>query len=634
MSDSLPLLDFSTISFGTYLTVILGLGIIAQWLAWRGKVPSILLLLVFGFGANVLFGISIANHLDATQTENLLLPIIGLSVAMILFEGGLTLKLSDLRESGAPVLRLCSVGVLVSFVLTSAIGIYFFQWNWRVATILGSILVVTGPTVIGPLLQHVKPTKKVAAILRWEGIVVDPIGAILAVLAFQTAISGDWDTAKTTLFHTIATTLVVGGLSAFLITKIIEYLFKHHLIPDFLHSVFIISAVAVAYTVSNHFTPESGLLTVTVMGITLANQKSVSVKRILEFKENLRLLIISILFLVLSGNIVTSDLARAARDGVILLLLLIVVVRPASIFIANLFSRQTTAKERVFLAAMAPRGVVAAAVTSIFALEMQHAAHRPGMAEIITPEITAQMQNAVPVMFIIIIGTVAFYGLLASPLANRLGLATKNPTGILFAGAGQWTRAIAKALYDDVHEVLLLDTNFANVSAAKMEGLPAKHANILSDYVEEEIDFSRIGQLVAATPNDEVNSLAAREYNHIFGSANIWQVAPTHDDAHRTKSVSSHMRGRILFPDRPKYSTLRNLVQEGYKVKKTTISDQFTYADFLANNEGAIVLFTYSKDKGLQPATGSLKTVAAGTAIYSFVKESETPSKEESAGGL
>src|SRR5690606_14964433 len=157
------------------------------------------------------------------------------------------------------------------------------------------------------------------------------------------------------------------------------------------------------------------------------------------------------------------------------------------------------------------------------------------------------------------------------------------------------------------------------------------HANILSDYVEEEIDFSRIGQLVAATPNDEVNSLAAREYNHIFGSANIWQVAPTDDDAHHTKSVSSRMRGRILFPDRPKYRRLENLVEEGYKVKKTTISDQFTYADFLANNEGAIVLFTYSKDKGLQPATGALKTVAAGTAIYSFVKVGEAPSRDKSS---
>lgn len=626
MSRDFPLIDFSAISFGTYITVVLGLGIIAQWLAWRCKIPSILLLLIFGFGAKILFGISIGTHLDSNEMEHLLLPIIGLSVAMILFEGGLTLKLSDLRESGTPVLRLCTIGVLVSFALTSAIGIYFFQWNWRVATILGSILVVTGPTVIGPLLHHVKPTKKVAAILRWEGIVVDPIGAILAVLAFQTAISGDWETTKTTLLHTITTTLVVGGGAAYLLTRIIAYLFKRHFIPDFLHTVFIISAVAIAYTVSNHFTAESGLLTVTVMGITLANQKSVSVKHVLEFKENLRLLIISILFLVMSGNIVTDDLARAAREGIILLLLLIIVVRPASLFIANLFSKRTTRNERIFLAAMAPRGVVAAAVTSVFALEMQHASNKAGMEEIITPEIAAQMQNAVPVMFIIIVGTVAFYGLLAFPLANRLGLATRNPSGVLFAGADNWTRTIAKALHEDGHEVLMLDTNFANVTAARMEGIPAKHANILSDSVEEEIDFSQIGQLVAATPNDEVNSLAAREYNHIFGSANIWQVAPTDDDAHRTKSVASHMRGRILFPNRPKYSTLRNLLQEGYKVKKTSISDQYTYSDFVADNEGAIVLFTYSKDKGLRPASGELKTISAGNSIFSFVKNTETPS--------
>ena len=435
--------DFANITFGLFLTIILGLGILAQWLAWRFKFPSILLLLAFGFGSQFFFNISIDNFLSGNLGETLLLPIVGLSVAIILFEGGLTLKFSELKESGSPVLRLCTIGVAISFFLITVIGIYIFQWNWRVSAILGSILVVTGPTVIAPLIRHIKPSRKVGSIVKWEGIVVDPIGAMMAVLIFQAATAGDWESARTTVLITIGKTLLIGIVFALILSKVIEILLKKHLIPDFLHSVFIISTIAVAFSASNYFVAESGLLTVTVLGIALANQKSVSVKHILEFKENLRVLIISLLFIVLSGRVNTTDLKSAAIEGVILLILLIVLVRPLSIFAANIFSRKTNYKERFFLSALAPRGIVAAAVTSIFALELEHASHKEELKDIITPEIAEQAQNLVPIVFIVIVGTVAFYGLLAAPLANRLGLAAKNPRGVLFAGAKNWARLIA-----------------------------------------------------------------------------------------------------------------------------------------------------------------------------------------------
>ncbi len=613
--------NFANIDFGLYLTIILGLGILAQWLAWRFKFPSILLLLAFGFGAAFLFDISIDNYLKDNLGETLLLPIVGLSVAIILFEGGLTLKFSELRESGSPVLRLCTVGVAIAFVLTTAIGIYIFNWNWRVAAILGSILVVTGPTVIAPLIRHIKPSRKVGSIVKWEGIVVDPIGAMMAVLIFQAATSGDLESARTTVLITIGKTLLIGVVFALILSKLIELLLKHHLIPDFLHSVFIISVIAVAFSASNFFVKESGLLTVTVLGIALANQKSVSVKHILEFKENLRVLIISLLFIVLSGRVNTDDLQSVAIDGLLLLALLIFVVRPASIFISNLFSKKTSFKEQLFLASLAPRGIVAAAVTSIFALELEHASHHEELKDIITPEITEQAQQMVPMVFIVIVGTVTFYGLLAAPLANRLGLASKNPRGVLFAGANGWARLLAKALHDDGHDVLMLDTNYTNIAAAKMENIPATRANILSEYVEEELDITGIGQLIAGTPNDEVNSLAAKEFNHIFGSADIWQVAPLDDKQHHTTAVSSMMRSRILFPGRPNHSQLGRLVVAGAKVKKTTISEQYTHEKFTEDNPEAIILFLNSEDKGLRPAAEDTKKIAPNTSVYALVPD-------------
>ncbi|PQJ29870.1 cation:proton antiporter [Rubritalea profundi] len=604
------------INFGTFATFILGLGILAQWLAWRFKLPSILLLLVFGFGAGQLFGVSIDTFLPGEEGDSIILSLVGLAVAIILFEGGLTLKFSELKESGGPVLRLCTVGVAISFALITAFGIFVFGWNWRVAAILGSILVVTGPTVIAPLLRHIKPSRKMSSIVKWEGIVVDPIGAIMAVLVFQAALAGDVEQAQATILYALGVTLLIGVVFAFLLAKVIELLLRKHLIPDFLHSVFLLATIAIAFSASNALQKESGLLTVTVLGIALANQKSVSVKHILEFKETLRTLIISLLFITLSGRVDAASLKDALLPGLGLIAFLVIIVRPVSIFISTVFLRQTNIKERLFLAALAPRGIVAAAVTAIFALELTHAA---SSVEGFPPEVIEQAKLMVPMMFIVIVGTVTIYGLLAAPLANRLGIATKNPRGILFAGADGWIRKLAKALIDDGHEVLLLDTNYSNVAAATVDGIPAKRASILSEYVEEELDFGGLGQLIAGTHNDEVNSLAASEFTHIFGSAEVWQVAPLDDKSHHTTAVASHMRGRIIFPERPNHKELSRMSLDGMEIKKTTLSDQFTYGNFLEHHPEAILLFTDCADKGLRPAHDKMKAPTDGHTIYAFV---------------
>jgi NhaP-type Na+/H+ or K+/H+ antiporter len=605
------------INFGTYATIVLGLGIVAQWLAWRCKLPSILLLLLFGFISGQIFGVSIDTFLPGDSGEQIILSLVGLCVAIILFEGGLTLKFSELKGSATPVLRLCTLGVAVSFTLVTVFGIYILGWNWRVAAILGSILVVTGPTVIAPLLRHIKPSRKMSSIVKWEGIVVDPIGAIMAVLAFQAALAGDVEKAQVTILYSLGVTLLVGVVLAFLLAKLIEFLLSKHLIPDFLHSVFLLSIVAIAFAASNAIQKEAGLLTVTVLGIALANQKSVSVKHVLEFKETLRTLIISILFIVLSGRVEASSLQSALIPGLLLLAFLIIIVRPASIFIANIFAKQINTDEKIFLSVLAPRGIVAAAVTAIFALELEHAAHHvTGFPQ----EVIQQANLMVPTVFIVIVGTVTFYGLLASPIANKLGIASKNPRGILFAGADGWIRKISKALLDDGHEVLLLDTNYSNVAAATIDGTPAKRANILSEYVEEELDFAGLGQLIAGTHNDEVNSLAASEFTHIFGSADVWQVAPLDDKAHHTTAVAARMRGRIIFPGRPNHKILSRLSADGMEVKTTKLSEQFTYQDFLASYPDAILMFIDSPEKGLRPAFDEMKDPGVSSTLYAFTQ--------------
>lgn len=617
----------TTMSPLVFLTLVLALGVLAQWIAWRFKLPSILLLLAFGFGLGQFSDVRIDEFLAPGEGHSSpLLSAVGLFVAIILFEGGLTLKFSELKESGLPILRLCTIAVVLSFALTTAFMTHVLGYDIRLAALTGAILTVTGPTVIAPLLRHVNPTRKMASIFKWEGIVVDPIGAILGVLVFIIALSSNADSAFSQVLIAVGKMILVGGFGAFALGRLVEILLRRHLIPDYLQPVFLLAVVAVAFTLSNQVEKEAGLLTVTVLGIVLANQRSVSVRHILEFKENLRTLIISSLFIVLSGRIELEDLTSTLGKGAALLAFLIIVGRPLSVFGSLMGSPRTTTKERVFLAFLAPRGIVAAAVASIFALEFEIAANNGRFGDL-GPTIATQSQEISALIFLVIIGTVAIYGLAASPLARTLGLASKNPTGILFAGADAWIRLAAKALHDDGHRVMLLDTNYSNIASAKLAGLDARRANILSEFAEEEIDFNGIGSLVAGTPNDEVNSIAAQRFIHQFGRANVWQLAPSDRAAHHHAAASSEIRVQNCFTDRPDHRKLQHLTHAGALVKKSHITDIFTFEDFQLTyaDTSAIVLFMNDSSKGLRPAPTKIEKVAPDTVLYVLVPEQTEP---------
>lgn len=605
----------------TYLTWILAIGISCQWLAWRLKLPSILLLLASGFAFGRISGVRIDDFLATTADGgNPLLSVVGLFVAIILFEGGLTLKFRELRESGLPILRLCTLAVAFSFGLTTVFMSQVLGYDWRIAALIGSILTVTGPTVIAPLLRHINPTRKMASMLKWEGIVVDPIGAILAVLVFKVAIAGDIDIAKAETLQSLGMMIAVGVIGALVIAKAIEWLLKHHLVPDYLQPVFLLTVVAVAFTTSNAIEKEAGLLTVTVLGIALANQRHAFVRHILEFKENLRTLIISSLFIILSGRIAPADLGGTLWKGLFLILFLVAIGRPLSVYLSLLFSKTVNFREKSFLAAMAPRGIVAAAITSIFALEFEEAAHHGKFGEL-SDTIAAQSQELVALVFMVIVGTVTIYGIGAVPLARRLGIASKNATGILFAGADPWIRLVAKSLHENGHRVMLLDTNDKNISAAKMDGLNAHRANILSEFAEEELDFNGLGHLVAATPNDEVNSMAAERFTHQFSRAGVWQLMALDSDESHRKAAANDLRHNTCFSGAPNHQELAEIAKkDGATIKKTQITEVYDFDQFCETYPDAIVLFLQDS-RGLRPAPAKLGKISAGTTVFAMVTE-------------
>ncbi|MCA9300913.1 MAG: cation:proton antiporter, partial [Phycisphaerales bacterium] len=497
--------------FGLALVVILGVG--AQWLAWRVRVPSILLLLAFGFAVGPIWTLlspSKAPLLDPDKLlgVDLLQAVVAISVALILYEGGLTLQLSEISRSKRVVRNLVLIGALVTWVLSALFAWMIFGVEEKIAVLFGAVLVVTGPTVIGPLLNHVRPVGDVGAVLKWEGIVIDPIGALLAVLVYEGMFhaSGAGDALSDTIIS-VALTLVVGGGLGFASAWVLAAMLKRYWIPDFLQNPISIMLVMMAFTASNGIQEESGLAAATVMGIVLGNQRGADVRHVIEFKENLRVLLISSLFIVLGARLQLEDIRNNVPLGPVIgfLVVLIVVIRPLAVA-ASTIKSGLSFRERVFVAWMAPRGIVAAAVASVFAIKLESSGVSGG-------------EKLVPLTFAVIIGTVVTYGISAGFVANRLGIADQNPQGLLIAGAQPWARSLAKVISRHGIRTVLIDSNRQNVYHARLDGIDTHFGNILADQGMDSIELVGIGRLLALTPNEEVNALACKRFERLFGRA-------------------------------------------------------------------------------------------------------------------
>jgi len=577
------------------LSGIIILGIMAQWIAWRLKLPSILLLLVIGFIAGPITGFL---HPDALFGESLF-PIVSLSVALILFEGGLSLRVFELRATGSVVHRLITVGALVTWFLSALAAHYLLGLSLPLSVLLGAIILVTGPTVIIPLLRQVRPSARVASVLRWEGILIDPIGAVLAVLVYEAIISGSFHEVPSVAMMGMLKTALAGGGAGVLGALLIVVFLKYYLLPDFLRSPFTLMSVVAVFSGSNLFQPESGLLAVTVMGVALTNQKFVPIKHIIEFKENLRVLLLAVLFIVLAARLDPADLGFLGFGSFVFLAFLIFVVRPVSVFLSSAFS-ELNWRERVFLSFVAPRGIVAAAVASVFALRLAEAGY-------IDARVLA------PVTFLVITGTVIVYGLGAPVLARRLDLSQPAPQGVLMAGAYPWAVSMAVALKEAGFKVLMADTNWNNIAAARMNGLQTYYGSVLSETVLQDIDLEGIGRLVAMTPNYGVNSLAVIRFGEVFESSGLYQLTPHGEEKRDKERVSSHLHGRFLFGPEVTFAYLTARFSKGAVIKKTRLSEVSDFKAHLARYRNAVPLFLineagelsfFTVDKQLNPLPG------------------------------
>lgn len=589
------------------LALVVGAGIGAQWLAWRIRIPSILLLLITGSILGPVTGILDPDQMLGTDV---LMVFVSMSVALILFEGGLTLRFSELPEMGTVMWRLVTVGALVTWVTISLAAHFALGLDTPIAVLLGAILVVTGPTVIGPLLRHVRPSGQVANILKWEGIVIDPIGAVLAVLVFEVLIHGHIEAAPQIVAIGVIKTLVVGLVLGAATGAFLVWLLYRYWIPEYLQNPAALALVIVSFAVSNHLQEESGLLTATVMGVFLANQRWVMVHHVIEFKENLRVLLLSLLFVLLAARLEFDYIQFVDTGSILFVFVVIFVARPLSVLVSTARSKLNW-NQRIFLAWMAPRGIVAAAISSVFALYMQEQQY----------EQAAQM---VPATFLVIAVTVLIYGLTAAPLARWLGVAQPNPQGFIIAGAHPLARRIGAALQAENGRVVLVDRNWANVTAARQAGLRAHLGDLLAEHILKDLDLTGMGRILAMTPNDQVNSLTALHFIEVFGRENVYQLAPHkgRENAGEDENLPRHLRGRTLFGDKVNYEGLYALVNAGAEVKSTKLTSEFTYEHYRKKyGEDVMPLFVVSENGDIRILTTESTSVpSAGQKIIGLVK--------------
>lgn len=511
---------------GVGLAAVVVFGVGAQLLASRIQVPAILLLLLGGVVAGPVLEIVDPDEL----LGDLLFPAVSLAVGILLFEGGLGLRWAELERHGrGPIIRLITVGVLVTWVIGGVAAYLLIDVDRNAAVLLGAILVVSGPTVVLPLLRFARVREPVNGILRWEGIFIDPVGATLAIVVLDAVIENEGTGAS---FERILTTSGAGTVAGLLGAGILTLLFNRHWVPDHLHNPFTLALVVAAFAGADLVRPEAGLFATTVMGVALANQRWAPIAHIREFEENLGSLILAGLFIVLGARVDTDQLLDYLPESVALAVILIVVARPAAVYLSTVGSGLSFV-ERAYLACMSPRGIVAAAVSALFAIELE--------------EVGQPVEALAPVTFIVIVTTVLFSAIASRVGARRFRVARPAPKGVAFVGGPDWALDLAAWLADHEVPALVITTDPLEVEAATRKGVLSFQGSLDSEDLLMAMDSVGVKIVVGVSRFQEVNSLVIERAAEAIGRANVYFLPRSDDGVDAPESSHGAVMARRPF---------------------------------------------------------------------------------------
>lgn len=565
------------------LALILLAGIFCQWLAWRLNLPAIIFLLFCGILAGPIF-----NWLNPdVLLGDLLFPFVSLSVAVILFEGSLTLNFKKIPGLEKVIRNLITLGVLISWVVTTCATHFLLDFSWEISCLFGAIMVVTGPTVIVPMIRTVRPTEGVANVLQWEGILIDPIGAILAVLTYEFIVAGGLQVGLAAGMLVFGKMLLIGIVTGAAAGYFFTTLVRKYWVPQYLHNVIALALVCTIFAFSNLLEAESGLLSVTVMGLWLANMRDLELDDLIDFKESLSILLISMLFILLAARMDLPRFLALGWPALGVFAAIQFLARPLSVQLCTLGSKLTMA-ERNLLAWIAPRGIVAAAITALFAIKLEMIGY----------------QNApqlVPLTFMVIIGTVVLQSATAGTIAKLLKVADPEPKGFLIYGANPVARTIAEALKKNGFRVLLADQNWSSVSAAKLLGLDAYWGNPVSEHAERHLNLIGIGRLLAISPNIELNALAAHFFRLEFEPQNVFTIRNQQPVNGKAKEKTAfRYGGRQLFNASTTFQDLEKILEQGGKVKMSSLTEEFSFEDYIDKHQSSrLPLFALDENNSI-----------------------------------
>lgn len=573
------------------LAGIIILGIVAQWVAWKFKIPAILPLLLIG----LLVGPIAAEFLSDDggkwiepiwNGEKGLFPgdglyyFVSLAISIILFEGGLTLKRSEIKNVGPVITKLITLGSAITFFGAGVVAHYIFDLGWELSFLFSGLIIVTGPTVITPILRNIPLKKDISTVLKWEGILIDPIGALVAVLVFEfISVGGGGAFTKTALIE-FSKILLFGTTFGFTFAHALAFSINKKLIPHYLLNVVALSAVLLVFVLSDIFAHESGLLAVVVMGMVLGNSNLANLKELLYFKESLSVLLISILFILLSANINIEDLflLYTWKTGV-LFVVVVFVVRPIAVF-ASTFHSNLKLNEKLFISWVGPRGIVAAGIASLFGSKLI----KQGVegAEYITP-----------LVFMIVLGTVLLNATTARFFAKIVGVFLKKSDAILLVGASKAVRLIALFLKEKGKRVILIDSNKNFIQEALNLELEAFKVDVYDDELTNNIELNDVGYLIALTGSDQVNMHALNKYSEDFGEQGAYKMASS-----KEITEASGRERESFFTPYDDYINLSEAYRENPTISEVTIVDQKEYNSILGNfskEEKSIPLFIENK---------------------------------------
>lgn len=552
------------------LAAIIVLGIFAQWIAWRMRIPAIFPLIIIGLFVGPLSILFLENQW--INPENIfagktMYYFVSLSVGVILFEGGLTLKFKEVRKIAGVVRNLLVIGSVIMLVGGALAAHYILEMDYRVGLLFGSLIIVTGPTVIAPILQSVRPNRNVSTILKWEGIIIDPIGALVAVLVYELFFVasmgvGHHEVGLTQMaLKTFFLTVCVGSFFGLFSGWALNTLLRKNLIPHFLINVLSLAFVIFAFAGADSLQPESGLLSVTVMGIFLANVKTPNIDKILDFKESLTVILISVLFIILASNLKFEQLLSLEKNSLYVFLIVVFLLRPLVVWLSALGS-DLNWREKAFIAWIGPKGIVAAAVASLFSLYLL--SDKINLPE----ELRSDVELLVPLTFMIILGTVTLNGLSAKPVAKLLGVIGEDKNGFLIVGANEGSISIAKYLENKGFPTKLIDLSSENVRHAKAEGLIAEERNILAEE-NEDLNLEDVGYVLALTSSNDVNIFACRKLKIDIGER-IFRLITGNE----IKFSALTRPKNILFGEKTDYIEFIELIRRYPDIQETKIDSQ------------------------------------------------------------